>query len=339
MAARLLVGRGLAAGAIAAGLLALGACGSRTGLFVAEAVPEGGPDASADAIEETVGCKPGTFTLELATAQLMFVLDRSGSMAFSLAGQDPPPPGQQSRWAILRDALFQTIVPFDGQMAMGAKFFPEEPPAGQLGDPAQACRVDTGAAVAPALGWIERRTRFGILVSRGIAVLAVLGLAYELGPIDVKAPMVVEAQWDRPNVPVRAHVTDCLRRAYHGESVLASMGSLGHYMQEMSRAGFRISDFVQEGNGDLWLAALEDPQPYAGWMLVEEKAEGGDVLAKRAREDPAFLDSFVRVCDGAGVALYRREDRRTPPRLAPRRQPRSSAAADGGQNLMPIVNR
>ena len=33
-----------------------------------------------------------------------------------------------------------------------------------------------------------------------------------------------------------------------------------------------------------WLAALERPQPYAGWILIEEKAEGGDMLAKLARE-------------------------------------------------------
>ena len=37
------------------------------------------------------------------------------------------------------------------------------------------------------------------------------------------------------------------------------MGSLGHYMQEASGAGFAIRDFLHEGNGDIWLAALERP--------------------------------------------------------------------------------
>ena len=87
---------------------------------------------------------------------------------------------------------------------------------------------------------------------------------------------------------------------------MASMGSLGHYMHDLSRYGFALRDFLHEGNGDVWLNALDDPRPYAGWMLVEEKAEGGDMLAKRARENPAFLNGFSRVCDGAGVALYRR---------------------------------
>ena len=40
---------------------------------------------------------------------------------------------------------------------------------------------------------------------------------------------------------------------------------------------------------------------------ADEKAEGGDMLAVRARENPAFLGGFSRVCDGAGLALYRRK--------------------------------
>jgi hypothetical protein len=87
---------------------------------------------------------------------------------------------------------------------------------------------------------------------------------------------------------------------------MASMGSLGHYMQETARAGFSVRDYLHEGNGDIWLAALEHPRPFAGWILIEEKAEGGDMLAKRTREDPHFLDGYSRVCEGAGLGLYRR---------------------------------
>ena len=105
---------------------------------------------------------------------------------------------------------------------------------------------------------------------------------------------------------VRQQVTDCLRTAYSGDTIMASMGSLGHYMQELSRAGFSVRDFLHEGNGDIWLAALTGPRPYAGWILIEEQAEGGDMLARMARENPGFLDGFSRVCEGAGVALYRR---------------------------------
>jgi hypothetical protein len=137
-----------------------------------------------------------------------------------------------------------------------------------------------------------------------VSVLLLAVAAYELRPLDLAAPMVVEAQWDRPNDPVRAQVTACLGQPGSGQKIMASMGSLGHYMQEASRAGFAIRDFLHEGNGDLWLAALEDPFPYAEWILIEEKAEGGDMLARRAREQPRFLEGYSRVCEGAGLALY-----------------------------------
>ena len=141
------------------------------------------------------------------------------------------------------------------------------------------------------------------------ALLAALVVVYELRPLDATAPMVVEAQWDRPNVPARAHVTDCLRARYDGDTIMASMGSLGHYMQEASQDGFDVRNFLHEGNGDIWLAALNGPRPYAGWVLIEEKAEGGDMLAAIAREHPHFLDGYSRVCEGAGLALYRRQNR------------------------------
>jgi hypothetical protein len=142
-----------------------------------------------------------------------------------------------------------------------------------------------------------------------IAVLAIAVVLYELHPLDDRAPMVVEAQWDRVNVAPRHAVTSCLRARYRGETIMASMGSLGHYMQETSRDGFDVRDFLHEGNGDIWLAALEGPRNYAGWLLIEEKAEGGDMLAKRAREHPDFLTGYSRVCEGAGVALYERQNR------------------------------
>jgi hypothetical protein len=41
--------------------------------------------------------------------------------------------------------------------------------------------------------------------------------------------------------------------------------------------------------------------------LIEELAEGGDILAARARSDSGFLDGFARAAEGGGVALYRRE--------------------------------
>jgi hypothetical protein len=154
-------------------------------------------------------------------------------------------------------------------------------------------------------------------LAAGIAVAAagrwrlvaavVLGalIAVELQPFNARAPMVLEAEWDRPNFPGRQHVTDCLLQDYHHEKILISMGGLAHYMQDLSRSGLGIRDFVHEGNGNIWDAAFEDPRPFVGWIIMETKAEGGDILARHARQDAAFLDGFTQVCSGSGMVLYR----------------------------------
>jgi len=139
-----------------------------------------------------------------------------------------------------------------------------------------------------------------------VAAAALIVLARAPGALDPAAPMVVEAQWDRAHQAGRGTVASYLRGNWDGEPIMASMGSLAHFMQELARDGYRVRDFLHEGNGDIWLAALEDPNPHVEWMLIEEQAEGGDMLAVRARERPLFLAGFDRVAEGGGVALYRR---------------------------------
>ena len=39
---------------------------------------------------------------------------------------------------------------------------------------------------------------------------------------------------------------------------------------------------------------------------IDRHPDRGDMLAKRARENPAFLAGFSRESEAAGVALYRR---------------------------------
>ena len=154
----------------------------------------------------------------------------------------------------------------------------------------------------------RRAGRFG--PARFAAVLTavlVISLLVESPPWNLQAPMLIEAQWDRGASARRREVTACLARDYRGEKVLASMGSLAHYMQELSANGFHVADFINEGNGEIWnLALATGPAPHAGWMLVEEVAEGGDVLATHVRSNPQFTTGMRRVCEGGGVALYKR---------------------------------
>jgi hypothetical protein len=121
------------------------------------------------------------------------------------------------------------------------------------------------------------------------------------------APMLVEAQLDRANSFGRRTVTACLQQHYDHSTIMASMGSLAHYMQELSHAGFDLDDFLHEGSGPMWAVALhQDPSLVVGWILIEEVAEGGDRLHQIATAWPQFLDGYDRVCEGGNVALYRR---------------------------------
>ena len=146
------LGSALIAGGVT---IAMVSCGSRTGLFGPEpgffsgdAAADGGPDAAPDG---AVPCLPGRFTFELALTQLMFVVDRSGSMAFTLEGLRDAP-RHLWRWSILQNALRRTITDFDGQIAMGAKFFPEILSQSDLASSERSCRTDTGVGIAPARG-------------------------------------------------------------------------------------------------------------------------------------------------------------------------------------------
>jgi hypothetical protein len=123
------------------------------------------------------------------------------------------------------------------------------------------------------------------------AVLLAFALASDWRPLDHAAPVVVEA------------------RHYDGTLLMISMGSLGHYMHDLSEAGLYIRDFLHEGNGEIWPYALARPRPYAGWIALEERAEGGDALFRATKRDGRWLAGYERVAEGGGVALYRRTQR------------------------------
>jgi hypothetical protein len=139
-----------------------------------------------------------------------------------------------------------------------------------------------------------------------VAVIPLALVLYEARPFDREAPMVREAQLDR-NVRAREAVTACLKERYRGGAVMMSMGALGHYMHEMSAAGFAIRDFLHEGNGAIWDSAFtRGPAALVEWVLVEEVAEGGDAVIQRHRQVPALLGEYQPICSGGNVTLYHR---------------------------------
>jgi hypothetical protein len=143
--------------------------------------------------------------------------------------------------------------------------------------------------------------------AQAIAGAVVIALAaWQLRPLDPNALVIVESQREAPNQTGRRAVTDYLVRHWDGQPILMSMGSLGHYMHDLSLAGFGIKDFLHEGNGEIWKYAVAHPYPVAEWIAIEERAEGGDALNWQAKNDATFLRGYIRVAEGGGVGLYRR---------------------------------
>jgi hypothetical protein len=137
------------------------------------------------------------------------------------------------------------------------------------------------------------------------AAVVVSAALMQAPPLDRGSPVVVESQRDARNMEGRRTVTAYLRQHYDGRTIMMSMGSLAHYMHDLSLAGFRIHDFLHEGNGELWPYATLGARGIVGWVLIEEQAEGGDVLFRQRQRSRRFLEGFERVAEGGGVALYR----------------------------------
>jgi hypothetical protein len=73
-------------------------------------------------------------------AEVMFTVDRSNSMAWSLEGDED---GWPPRWTLLRDALSATLYDVDHLIEIGAEFFPRAL-TGIPQDPETSCQIDRG---------------------------------------------------------------------------------------------------------------------------------------------------------------------------------------------------
>jgi hypothetical protein len=156
-----------------------------------------------------------------------------------------------------------------------------------------ACALATGLGV----GLLRR-------AAPGLALVIVGLVVRDVPPFDRTAQMVREAQLD-PNVGGRRAVSACLAERYDGGTIMASMSALGHYMHELSQAGFGVRDFLHEGNGPMWDSAFtRGPAALAKWVLVEEAAEGGDAIAQRRRQLPNLLAGLKPRATWAVIGTY-----------------------------------
>lgn len=138
------------------------------------------------------------------------------------------------------------------------------------------------------------------LAAAAVVVITLL----QARPIDHNAPLVLESQRETTNMIGRRAITTYLQRHYDGTGIMMSMGSLGHYMHDLSLAGFDLREFLHEGNGEIWRFAMLQPRHHAGWLIIEGSAEGGDALHHASLRD-RWLDGFEKVAEGGGARLYR----------------------------------
>jgi hypothetical protein len=140
-----------------------------------------------------------------------------------------------------------------------------------------------------------------------VAALLVILVVRDAWPLDRNAPLVAESQREARNLEGRRAVTAYLQSHYDGDVIMMSMGSLGHYMHDLSLAGFDIKDFLHEGNGEIWRFAMLKPRGHAGWLIIEGSAEGGDALHHASLRE-RWLEGFEKVAEGGGATLYRGTD-------------------------------
>jgi hypothetical protein len=152
------------------------------------------------------------------------------------------------------------------------------------------------AAAAIAMSWT--------LVRIPVALLLLVLVVREAPPLNLEAPIIVESQREALNMEGRRVITAYLQAHHDGRTIMISMGSLGHYMHDLSLARFPIKDFLHEGNGEIWRFAMLGPRGHAGWLIIEGSAEGGDAL-HRAALLPRWIDGFELVAEGGGARLYR----------------------------------
>lgn len=95
-------------------------------------------------------CIPGRFDLVRTSAEIMFVIDRSGSMAFALDGGRAFP-GFPARWTVLRDAFAASLPTIERAVPFGAKFFPRQLDPADMSPVSFTCDVPAGEILAPAL--------------------------------------------------------------------------------------------------------------------------------------------------------------------------------------------
>lgn len=130
-------------------VVVVASCGAKTGLLIddagteldAEVIVHADAEVEADVELDADVCVDQRVDFELRRGEVIFVIDRSWSMAWSLEGDYEAPIGFR-RWDLLHEALATVLPDAENLLEMGAKFYPYED--------MMSCEAPPGVELPPA---------------------------------------------------------------------------------------------------------------------------------------------------------------------------------------------
>ena len=118
------------------------------------------------------------------------------------------------------------------------------------------------------------------------------------------APMVVESQREAASKAGRRAVSDYLAAHRDGKTIMMSMGSLGHYMQDLSAYGFPSTTSCTKGTAKSGTSRSAKPEGSPVGSYRGKSGRRGRALSE-TRKPPRISRRLHRVAEGGGAGLYR----------------------------------
>ena len=289
---------------LALSLVGVVGCGAKTGLLIpdADVLPDAGMDAGTDAGTDAGRCIPRDLELERRGAQVMFVIDRSNSMADTLDGREPQA-GEPSRWNTVGDVLGQVLRSADPLIEVGGEFYPGIDSG--MGGPEEACMVEPGIDLPPRPANAERLLRFFDETGPGGGTPTAVALGnvrdfFERTPAPFVPRFVVLATDGGPNCNPDTGVpfTECVCTGAPNDCAMSPEFGPYNCLDEMRTLG--VVDDVFAAGIPVYVIGIDDPTRPDLADVLDRMADAGG----RPREVPGSRRFYsVREIDDLRGAL------------------------------------